>query len=64
MATKLRRNKKIILNKTLLFDNSKINEEATIDNILESINDPLNDKNYLDHPSDKNSFTLKREDGR
>ena len=34
---------KNILNKTLLLDTSKINEEVIIDKIVESINDPLND---------------------
>ena len=50
---------KNISNKTLLFDTSKINEEVIIDKIIESINDPLKDEYYIDHPNDTNSFTLK-----
>ena len=50
---------KSILNKTLLFDTSKINEVVIIDKIIESINDPLQDENYIDHPNGTNSFTLK-----
>ena len=53
-----------ILIKTLSFDTSKINEEVIIDKIIESINDPLNDKHYIDYPSGTKSFTLKREEGR
>ena len=52
-----------ILNKALLFDTSKINEEV-IDKIIESLNKLLNDEYYIDHPGGTNSFTLKREDGR
>ena len=55
---------KIILNKTMLFDTSKINEEVIMDKIIEAINDPLNDEYYIDHPEGSSSFTLKREDGR
>ena len=55
---------KNILNKTLLFDTSKTNKEVIIDKIIESINDPLNDKYYIDHPSVTNSLILKQEDGR
>ena len=52
---------KNILNKTILFDTSKINQEEIMDKI---INDSLNDGYYIDHPEGSNSFTLKREDGR
>ena len=55
---------KNVLNKTLVFDTSKINEEVITDKIIELINDPLNDEYYIDHPSGINSFTLKREDER
>ena len=55
---------KNVLNKTLVFDTSKINGEVITDKIIELINDPLNDEYYIDHPSGINSFTLKREDGR
>ena len=43
---------KNILKKTLLSDTSKINEEVIIDKIIESLNDPLNDKYYIDYPDD------------
>ena len=55
---------KIILIKTLLSDTSKINEEVIIEKIIESTNDPLNDKYYIDHTSSTNLFTLKQEDER
>ena len=55
---------KNVLNKTLVFDTSKINEEVITDKIIELINDPLNDEYYIDHLSGINSFTLKREDER
>ena len=55
---------KNVLNKTLVFDTSKINREVITDEIIELINDPLIDEYYIDHPSGINSFTLKREDGR
>ena len=45
---------KNILNKTLLFDTSKTNEEEIIDKIIESLNDLLYDKYYKDHPGDTN----------
>ena len=55
---------KNILNKTLLFDTSKRNEEVMMDKIIVSLMDLLNKKYYIDHPDGTNSFTLKREDGR
>ena len=55
---------KNVLNKTLVFDTSKINGEVITDKIIELINDPLSDEYYIDYPSGINSFTLKREDGR
>ena len=55
---------KNILNKNLFFDISKINKEVIMEKIIQSVNDPLNDKYYIDHPDGTNSFTLKREDGR
>ena len=50
---------KNISKKTLLFDTSKINKEVIIDKIIELLNNALNDKYYIDHPDDTNSFTLK-----
>ena len=55
---------KYILNKTLLFDTSKRNEEVIMDKIIESLMDRLNENYYIDHPDGTNSFTLKQEDGR
>ena len=55
---------KYILNKTLLFDTSKRNEEVIMDKIIESLMNRLNENYYIDHPDDTNSFTLKQEDGR
>lgn len=55
---------KNILCKTSLPDTSKINKEIIMDKIIESLNDPLNDKYYMDHPDGTNSLTLKQEDGR
>ena len=52
------------INKTLLFDTSKINEEVIMDKIFKSLNDPLNDEYYIEHPDGKNAFTLKPKSGR
>ena len=54
---------KEILNKTLLFDTSKIDEELIMDKIIHAL--PPDDYYfYIEHPKGSNSFTLKREDGR
>ena len=54
---------KKILNKTLLFDTTKIDEEIIMDMIMHAM--PAdNDDSCIEHPVDLNSFTLKREDGR
>ena len=51
-----------ILNKTILFDVSKINEERIIDKIIENL--PAdNEELYIAHKPDSNSFSLKHEDG-
>ena len=50
------------LNKTVLFDTSKIDEEKIIDRILENIPGD-NDDVYLIHEPDTNTFSLRREDG-
>ena len=52
-----------ILNKTLLFDTKKIDEEIIIDRIIETL-PSTNDEFYIEHPVGSNEFTLKREDGR
>ena len=56
-------NKKKILNKTLLFDTIKIDEEIIMDMIIHAL--PAdNDNFYTDHLIGPISFTLKREGGR
>lgn len=55
---------KNILNKTLLFDTNKINEEVIMEKITESVSDPLNDTYYIDHSPGTYSFTLKGKGGR
>ena len=55
---------KKILNKTLIFDTTKIDEEIIMDKIIEALNDKTNDEFYIEHPPGSNYFTLKREDGR
>ena len=54
---------KKILNKTLLFDTTKIDEEIIMDMIIRALTAD-NDDFYIEHPVGSNSFTLKREDGR
>ena len=49
---------KKILNKTLLFDISKIGEELIMDKIMQAL-PPGNDEFYIEHPKGSNSFTLK-----
>ena len=51
-----------ILNKTIIFDVSKINEERTIDKITENLPTD-NEELYIAHKPDSNSFSLKHEDG-
>ena len=51
-------NPKKILNKTLLFDTKKINEEIIIGRIIEAL-PPTNDEFYIEHPVGSNAFTLK-----
>ena len=55
---------KNILNETLLFDTSKTAEEVIMDKIIKSVNDPLNDEYYIEHPHGTNTFTFRREDGK
>ena len=54
---------KKILNKTLLSDTIKIDEELIMDKIIQAL-PPNNDEFYIEHSEGSNSFTLKREDGR
>ena len=55
---------KEILNKTLLFDTKKIDEEIMLDKITEALKHPMNDEFYIEHPVALNAFTLKQEDER
>ena len=54
---------KIILNKTLLFDTTKIDKEMIMDMIIHALPTHI-DKFYTEHPIGSSSFKLKREDGR
>ena len=40
---------KTILNKRLIIDTTIINEEIIIDKIIEAINDPYNEKYWIEH---------------
>ena len=52
----------IFLNKTVLFDTSKIYEEKIIERILENVPGD-NDDIYLIHEPGTDTFSLRREDG-
>ena len=51
------------MNKTLIFDTTKIHEEITVDKIIEALNDKTNNEFYIEHSPGSNYFTLKGEDG-
>ena len=53
---------KEILNKTLIFETSMVDEEVITDEIIDAINDPFNDKYWIDHKPGTNYFTLRLED--
>ena len=55
---------KKILNKTLLFDTSTIDEEVIIDKIIDGINDPFNDKYWIEHVPRTDYFTLRLKNGK
>ena len=55
---------KEILNKTLIFDTSMVDEEVIIGRIIDAINDPFNDKYWIEHKPGTNYFTLRLEDGK
>ena len=46
-----------ILNKTLLFDTKKIDEEIIMAKIIEAL-PPTNDEFFIEHPVSSNAFTL------
>ena len=54
---------KKILNKTVMFDTTKIDEEIIMDIIICALPADNNDF-YIEYPIGSNSFTLKRKDGR
>ena len=47
-----------VLNKTLLFDTKKIDEEIIIDRIIEAL-PPTHDEFYIEHPVGSYAFILK-----
>ena len=53
-----------ILNKKLMFDTNKIDEEIIMDMMIDALNDKTNDEFYIEHPVGSDYFSLKREDGR
>ena len=50
---------KEILNKKLIFNTIIIDEEIMIDRIIDGINDPLNDKYWIQHKPGPNYVTLR-----
>ena len=55
---------KNILNKKLIFDTSKIDQEIIMDRITDAINDKNNDEFYINHQPGSNYFALRKENGR
>ena len=55
---------KNILNKKLIFDTSKIDQEIIMDRITDAINDKNNDEFYIKHQPGSNYFALRKENGR
>ena len=54
---------KKILNKALLFDTSRVDDEIIMDKIINALPKD-NDDYYNEHSTDSNYFILRREDGR
>ena len=52
-----------ILNETLIFDTSKIEEEIIVERIIDALSDK-NNEFYIENSPGKNYFTLRRENGR
>ena len=48
-----------ILNKLLMFDTNKIDEEIIMDMIIDALNDKRNDEFYIEYLVGSNYFTLK-----
>ena len=55
---------KEILHQKLIFDTTIIDEEMIIHRIIDAINDPFNDKYWIEHKPGTNYFTLRLENGR
>ena len=55
---------KNILNKKLIFDTSKIDQEIIMGRITDAINDKNNDEFYIKHQPGSNYFALRKENGR
>ena len=53
-----------ILNRTLIFDTTIINEEIIIGRIIDAIGDKYNDKYYIEYTPTTNYFTLRIDNGR
>ena len=53
-----------MLNKTLMFNTNKIDEEIIMDMMIDTLNNKTNDEFYIEHPVDSNYFTSKRVEGR
>ena len=55
---------KEISNKKPIFDSTIIDEEMIKDRIIDAINDPFNDKHWIEHKPGTNYFVLRIKDGR
>ena len=55
---------KKMLNKTLLFDTSTVDEEVIIDKIIDGINDWFDDKCWIEHEPGTDYFMLRLENGK
>ena len=53
-----------ILDETLLFDTSTEDEEVIIEKIIDGINDPFNDKYWIEHEPGTDYFMLRLENGK
>ena len=63
MSGKFSFSPEILLNKTILFDVSRVDEEKIMDKIIENL-PSTNDDFYIIHEPGTNSFSLRREDGK
>ena len=63
MAGKFSFSPEILLNKTILFDVSRVDEEKIMDKIIENLHS-TNDYFYIIQEPGANSFSLRRADGK